>query len=331
MHSGDYRDPLIFKDKRMIMIGNKFSGNEICTDALPYASTITQIFRSPNMLIKKWYNGYPFTFWLFNLRVMLSQDLFPSEEAGIQSRKALLDIFGNPRIYHPLLEVDETTANFSDLSLAEDEYITALANGKINLIKCEATELYEDGVVLQDGTKIEGDVVILSTGYSRAYGYLSKKIQNIVKYDESTRTLPWSLYRGIFHPDLPGLCIVGNVSPPFDCRYELQAHIGIKWMLGTLDITREELIEGVSQEDHMRRTQPNNIRGYAPNSYFYELTRVLKINFDFAFIENDLHFKNPLCLTSLVFINSPEALEKAKNVIEEIYRKFPDFDSRSVK
>ena len=53
MHSSEFRDPSIFKDKNLIMIGNKFSGHEICAMALPYASTITLIFRSTNMLIKR--------------------------------------------------------------------------------------------------------------------------------------------------------------------------------------------------------------------------------------------------------------------------------------
>ena len=159
---------------------------------------------------------------------MLNAELFPSEDAAFQSRKALLELYGNPGKYHPLLAIDETTAEFYDISLAKDEYIEALANGKINLIKCEATELYEDGVVLQDGSKVEGDIIILSTGYSKNYGFLSKKIQNIVKYDESSRSLVLSLYRGILHPDLPGLCVAGGINLPLDSRYELEAHIGIR-------------------------------------------------------------------------------------------------------
>ena len=159
---------------------------------------------------------------------MLNAELFPSEDAAFQSRKALLELFGNPGQYHPLLTIDETTAEFYDLSLTEDGYIEALANGKINLIKCAATELYEDGVVLQDGSKVEGDIIILSTGYSKGFGFLSKKIQNIVKYDESSRSLVLSLYRGILHPNLPGLSFVGALHFALDSRYELEAHIGIR-------------------------------------------------------------------------------------------------------
>ena len=159
---------------------------------------------------------------------MLNAELFPSEDSAFQSRKALLELYGNPGQYHPLLTIDETTTEYYDLNLTEDEYIGALANGKINLIKCEATELYENGVVLRDGSRVEGDIIILSTGYSRNYDFLSKKIQNIVKYDESSRSLVLSLYRSILHPDLPGLFFVGCLNLPLDSRYELVAHIGIR-------------------------------------------------------------------------------------------------------
>ena len=90
------------------------------------------------------------------------------------------------------------------------------------------------------------------------------------------------------------------------------------------------MVEGVSQEDHIKESNQKFMYGYSASSYFYETLRILNINIDFNFIENELDFKNPLGLTSLLFLNSPEALDNAKKTIEEIYRKFPDFDSRSI-
>ena len=90
------------------------------------------------------------------------------------------------------------------------------------------------------------------------------------------------------------------------------------------------MIEGVLQEDHIKETNQKFMYGYAAFSYLSEAIRILNINIDFDFIEHELNFKNPLGLTSLLFLNSPDAIDSAKKTIEELYRKFPDFDSRSI-
>ena len=94
---------------------------------------------------------------------------------------------------------------------ADDKYINAIVSNKILLEQGKAKSFYSDGVVLENGKHIEADVVVLATGYHRAYEFLSKNIKRIVKYDSGKPGLSMSLFRSIFHPDLPKLCFVGNI------------------------------------------------------------------------------------------------------------------------
>ena len=72
IHSADYREPSFFENKRVVVIGNKKSANDICSDLLNHASSVTQIFRSPTFIMRKMNGDTPNTFWLFNIKNILS-------------------------------------------------------------------------------------------------------------------------------------------------------------------------------------------------------------------------------------------------------------------
>ena len=327
IHSADYRDPSIFINKKVVVVGNRISGCDICSDILNHASSVTQIFRTPIFLIRKVLDDIPHTFYLFNIRNILSRTkLFPTREDLRQKKAAFFQMFGNPKIYHPLFEIDETCLDGdAPASLADDNYLSALSENKITLIKGGVESVNSDGVVLDDGRIIEADAIILATGYFRSMDFLSKKIKTIIKYEENSKSLGMSLYRAVLHPDLPGLFISGNLQIPVDCKYEMHAEIAARWFLGTLNVTREELLEGVAGEDNMRAMADCNREGYSPFSYWNELIRMLNIEIDMNMVEKELDFKGGFLLLRLMYLDRPGMLEIVKDNIAEIKRKFPGF------
>ena len=187
----------------------------------------------------------------------------------------------------------------------------------------EAKEFYSDGVVLKDGRQVEADVVVLATGYHRAFGFLGKEIKRIVKYDDTKPGLSMSLFRGIFHPELKGMCFVGNVRAFIPARYELQAEIGIRYMLGTLNLGDEEILQGVNDEDNMRN-EGNDI-DYDPKSYLYELLKLLKLNVGLEFIREKLDFENGIFLPQFLGVTEPEQLVLCREVVQEIKSRHPEY------
>merc|ERR550514_952554 len=63
----------------------------------------------------------------------------------------------------------------------------------------------EDGVVLKDGTKIEADIVVYGTGFTKSYNYLTADDQAKLRLEKDGC---W-LYRNILAPELPGVAFIG--------------------------------------------------------------------------------------------------------------------------
>ena len=205
----------------------------------------------------------PVTFHLFALDNFSDTKLFSTREDLCQKKALASQLFGNPKVYNPILEIDENSTDGEFRSaLADNIYIDAISNNKITLIKGSAEDVNSNGVVLDDGRVIECDVIIMCTGYSRSMSFLSKQIKTLIKYEEDSRMFGMSLYRAMIHPDLQGFFIIGNLWFPLDCKFELQAEIAIKWFLGTLNVTREEMLEGIALEDNMRAMANINNAGY---------------------------------------------------------------------
>ena len=206
---------------------------------------------------------------------------------------------------------------------ADDKYINAIVSNKILLEQGKAKSFYSDGVVLENGKHIEADVVVLATGYHRAYEFLSKNIKRIVKYDSGKPGLSMSLFRSIFHPDLPKLCFVGNIRAFVPARYELQAIVGIRFMLGKLDLSYDRLIQGVHDEDFIRTNTVE--QDYDPKSYLYDILQIVDPEISCKILKSELKFNNGMFLPQFIGIDNPEQLEKCKNVIEEIKFRHPDY------
>lgn len=92
--------------------------------------------------------------------------------------------------------------------LLPESFFHKVQEGRINLQKATDWNFSKKGVILSDGTEIEADVIILGTGYDggkklrlllqKSCGPLSQDPESIIP-----------LYRGIIHPHIPHLAILG--------------------------------------------------------------------------------------------------------------------------
>ncbi|OMJ68861.1 hypothetical protein SteCoe_33553 [Stentor coeruleus] len=229
-HGINYRDPSVFKDKKVVIIGLSMTASELALDALGLAQSVAQVFKKPYICMKRRIQGVPVDMMMFRTQIID----FPGPALNNLVSNAIfsntfLQTVGKPGIFHPDWHIDESLLGNQMISakVADDEYYEAVTERKITQIKGQAVDVYEYGVILSDGRQIEADIIALGTGFQPDYSFLSDEIKSIIQYDYNDRLNTTILCRSILYPDLPRLCFVGNFSSPAPGHIELQAEIGV--------------------------------------------------------------------------------------------------------
>ena len=327
VRGSEYREPSVFSGKKVLCVGRSFTGSDISLEALSTAESVTQIYTGkPYVIMRRHFRTVPADF-LPNLQMALGapSPLIQTLQSNTAGAKRLMSIFGNPGRVTPEWEIPESPTEFCKTILLRDDYLDAISDKRIGLVKGRAQEFYSNGIVLADGRQIEADVVLLCTGYSTDYSYLSDEIKEIVQYREDDTFVPVTLYRSILHPSLPRLCFTGIYLGPHSGRYELPVEIGIRQMLGKLSLTEEELWQGVRDEEFIRENLSGLYLPYNFPDYLKEMMRILGIKLDKEFIKNELEFSNGPVLPQMFWLERPGQIELAKQAIAEIKARYPQY------
>ena len=326
LHAGEYRDSRIFAGKKVVCVGRSFSGSDIAVDALNTASQVTQFYWKPYGIIRRYLRQVPSDLITFSCKSLSTPiKLLQTFESNNLNLRNLNTLFGNPSEIHPDWEIPEAPTQVYKSIKQSEEYLNAVACRRITVIKGRAKEFYCNGIVLNDGRQIEADVVILGTGYIADYSYLSQELQDIIQYRESDVFISAVMYRSIVHPALPQLCFVGKFVGSHTGRFELAAEVGIRYMMGKLRVTQEELWQGVRDEEFIRENLREFTYPYGFLDYLKELLRILEIKIDYNFIRDELEFANGPLLPQMFWMKTTEQIELSKQVIAEIKGRFPHF------
>ncbi len=199
-HSSQHPGPDAFVGKKVAVIGSNNSAHDICAALWEHDVDVTMVQRSSTHVVR----SEP----LFDFGM---RDLY-SEEAmagGITTEKADLIFASVPyAIAHeaqiPMYEkiraedaefysglekagfqldfgADESGLMMKYLRRGSGYYIDVGASqlvidGKIKLKSGQVTEIVEDGLLMDDGTKLEADVIVYATGYGSMNGWVADLI-----------------------------------------------------------------------------------------------------------------------------------------------------------
>lgn len=219
---------------------------------------------------------------------------------------------------------EEVRSNIVRASMTNDEYIDAIKNGEINLVRGEAIEYCENGVKLADGQVVEADFIVSATGYFANFDFLGEKLRQILKYDPNNKQLPVILYRSCLHPSLPGLAFIGNIYAIFTSYSELTAEIGVKWIKGLLNLSEEELWEGLRLEEKLRPEISEFIWSYNAVGILKELLRILRVDIDYEMLASLEYTKGPLSAAFLL-TDREGRYERILEIVKEIKELVPNF------
>ncbi|GFE64802.1 NAD(P)/FAD-dependent oxidoreductase [Litoreibacter roseus] len=199
-HSSQHPGPDAYKGKKAVVIGSNNSAHDICAALWENDVDVTMVQRSTTHIVRS------DTLMDIGLGALYSEE---AVQAGMTTNKADMIFASLPyRILHefqiPLYQqMKERDQDFYDglekagfqmdwgddnsglfmkyLRRGSGYYIDVgasqlIIDGKIKLAHGQVTEIVEDGVILEDGTKLDADLIVYATGYGSMNGWAADLI-----------------------------------------------------------------------------------------------------------------------------------------------------------
>jgi len=195
-HSKSYRTPGEFHGKRVLIVGAGNSGVDIACDAARAADRALLSLRRGYHFVPKYVFGTPSDVFAHSgpsLPVWLERRVF-----GFLINRVLvgdLTRFGLPKPDHPIL---------TSHPIMNTQVLHHLSHGDLTA-KPDIERLEGPEVVFVDGTREEVDLVLLATGYRRAFPFL--ELADVEARAEEVR--PDDLQLMLLHRRLPTLAFMG--------------------------------------------------------------------------------------------------------------------------
>ncbi|XP_078069592.1 flavin-containing monooxygenase 5-like [Mustelus asterias] len=202
-HSKTYREPQLFKGKRVVVIGVGNTGGDLAVDISHSAKQVFLSTRSGSWVFSRLASeGYPVDMMLHNRYACLMSSIFPDTLVSSYYERTL-----NSRFNHTNYGLQANHRALVRQPMVSDELPSRIISGAV-LVKPNVKSFTETSAVFADGTAEEVDWVMFATGYSVAYPFLKDEVVDV-------KASHVSLYKLVFPPQLehPTLAIIGLVDP----------------------------------------------------------------------------------------------------------------------
>ena len=225
IHSEEYSSPAPYTSQRVLVVGNSFSGADICCEISSVAHAHTHnAVRGAKWIfpreIQTPAQSQPLPVdLLFYSRQSAASKLGKTQiERNIGTNGWFASVLDIPSDVHPLLQTprgeDPVVVSITD------EYLACVRRGDIKLHPA-LVRFDGNSAVFEDGSSVEVDSVIFATGYKPNVEFLMRQnedsvdldglvdLQELLEYKPEDMLLPIVLYMHTLHPSLPSLGFVG--------------------------------------------------------------------------------------------------------------------------
>ncbi|MCW2793904.1 MAG: hypothetical protein JWO76_3002 [Nocardioides sp.] len=197
LHAHYYRTPEVFDGKRVVVLGIGNSATDIAVEASRVAAETHLTMRRGAHVLPKYMFGMPTDHLTSS---PLARGPFALQKLGMKAMLRLavgkMTDYGLPEPDHEVLEAHPTIS---------DDLLTRLGHGDIT-VRPNIDRFDGPKVCFVDGTSVEADVVVYSTGYKVSFPFLD---DTVVRAEDNHV----DLYRRVVSPDHPGLYFVGLIQP----------------------------------------------------------------------------------------------------------------------
>lgn len=240
LHTFEYKDPHKFRGQNVVVAGSSISALEIASDlSMLGANKVYLAQRRQRYVFPKMVKGVPLEYYVFNYgSAMVSADGTPEDVLEIGKASAY-EYAGDPSRYGtPMVNADFEKAG----ATGSQHYLNLVAEGRVVPVPW-FDELSINQARMTDGTVLTLDTIMFGTGFQLNLPFLSKNITNTLKVTSNGL----DLHQFTFHPDFPGLAIIGQWSQQgsYPTVLEQQArYIAYSWG-GLVNETEIDLRAGV--------------------------------------------------------------------------------------
>ncbi|WP_006245753.1 flavin-containing monooxygenase [Mycolicibacterium tusciae] len=221
----DYRGAKPYVDKRILVAGCAVSALDIATELAQLgAARVVVTQRRQRYVLPKFAAGVPSDHRIFTRYGALANATLPPAEIDRQLKEIVVEANGTPQQYGaPAPDPSLFTAGVT----LNQGYLPLVAEGRIT-VRPWLTSISGTQVSFGDGHAEEFDGILFGTGFALDLPFLDDGIRAALDLD----AVHLDADRYTFHPDLPGLAIVGmwDQSGGYFVPLELQARwIAYTW------------------------------------------------------------------------------------------------------
>ena len=255
MHSAKYKSQdERLKGKKVIIVGNSYSGVEIASHLVGFAKTVVNVFNRPYLVFPRLLKfesknkNEKNVFHILPIDMLFGRELTFTTGTKEEERAAKIQLYSklcphqtNKKLAHPAMYY-ELNNDEPIREAVTDNYYPYVRQGKIIPRKTQIKRYEKDGVVYEDGTYEKADAVIYCTGYRLCLDYFDEHVLRTLKYDPNNDRCAISLYKFTVHPDLENLALIGKYNGLFYAGFELQAKWAIKVFTGEKPLPPREVM-----------------------------------------------------------------------------------------
>jgi len=196
IHSSQYRDPSVFNDKRVLIVGCGNSGADIAVDAVHHAKSVAISLRRGYYFLPKFINGRPIDTLGGKLKL-------PRKAKQRLDAAMIAMVVGKPSDYglpDPDYRMYESHPVINSLVLYHLGHGDITPRPNINNIEGHT-------VTFSDGSSGDYDLILMATGYLLDYPFIERKYLNWPDEQDAPQ-----LYMNVFHPNYDTLFMMGMVE-----------------------------------------------------------------------------------------------------------------------
>jgi hypothetical protein len=218
LHSLHYKDPGAFRGLRVLVAGGAISALEIACDLVDSgAASVTCSSRRQRYVVGKLHHGIPTDHFNYSFSQAFAGELLSDDELASELKAFVLENAGNPeKSGAPRPHDDIRRAGWTKCQ----HYLDYVAKNQIATVPW-IKRIENARVYFEDDSSRDVDAIIFATGFELGLPFLDTEIKQKLSLGPDRI----ALCKHTFHPELPGLALLGfyNQVGPYFPILELQA------------------------------------------------------------------------------------------------------------
>jgi len=270
LHSMDYKENSLFKDKNVLLVGCSYSSTQIAAEIALSSKSIVNVFRRPSWILPRVvYNTYykkdlPIDFSFFTLQSSLKATEFAhlTPQEKFMKQNQFFSKFSNQNSVSQELYIDENSEDAPLLSVSDD-YLEAVERKRVTPLRGAITNIKDNIVTLNNGTILKPDIIIFSTGFKHVLPNMDEEVLKSLHYDQNNQLCPLNLYNSTFHPVYKNLAFVGVYKGLFLGTAEIQSKYALNYLMGKNTVPLPQINEHLKKDLELRncKVQPQYANG----------------------------------------------------------------------